>query len=421
MKLSGLLGFVVLTGCVLIVGCSRTAEPSRLGYTPNINSTNSSKAGPLDYGVLHSFGGHDDGSRPNSLVMVGERFYGTTRGGGASSCDFPYSGCGTVFSITTDGRERVLHKFGLGKDGNSPVAGLIYSGGVLYGTTEYGGAHGMGTVFSITPSGKERVVYSFGLRPDAENPTTDLIDVAGTLYGTTFGGGNGCGYEGCGTVYSVTKEGRERVLHRFENATKNDTDTDGYYPDAGLVDAGGLLYGTTYQGGTHEVGIVFSITRSGKETVLYNFTGIGGGHPAADLLDVEGTLYGTTQSGGPHSKGTVFSVTTDGKERVLHAFNVTDGSQPSATLIEVKGTLYGTTQSGGTNSCGPYGGCGTVFTITKGGREKVLHSFGEGTGYLSAAALVYKSGILFGTTQLGGPYGRHGAPYGGGAVFSLTP
>jgi len=421
MKTSGLLGFVVLTGCVLIVGCSQTSESSRLGYTPNVNSMNNSKAGPVSYGVLHSFGGHADGSRPNSLVMVGERFYGTTRGGGASSCDFPYSGCGTVFSITMDGRERVLHKFGIGKDGSSPVAGLIYSGGTLYGTTEYGGAHGMGTVFSITPSGKEKVLYSFGLRPDAENPTTDLIDVAGTLYGTTLGGGIGCADEGCGTVFSVTTGGRERVLHKFVDGTNDDTDTDGYYLDAGLRNAGGLLYGTTYQGGENDFGTVFTITRSGKETVLYSFRGTNGAYPAADLLDAEGMLYGTTESGGAHGNGTVFSITTDGKERVLHAFNVTDGSQPSATLIEVKGTLYGTTQSGGTNSCGPYGRCGTVFTVTKGGSEKVLRDFGEGTGYMSTAGLIYQGGIFFGTTQLGGPYGRHGAPYGGGAVFSLKP
>ena len=54
----------------------------------------------------------------------------------------------------------MLYSFG-GPDGGTPVAGLIVVNGVLYGTTTYGGtgsacgSQGCGTIFSITTAGKE--------------------------------------------------------------------------------------------------------------------------------------------------------------------------------------------------------------------------------------------------------------------------
>jgi uncharacterized repeat protein (TIGR03803 family) len=409
---------------VLNTACSQPTELSRFQFTPNDNGAHDGAANPHGYRVLHHFGAGHDGSRPNGVITVGDTFYGTTAGGGTKHCGGNYGGCGTVFSITADGTEKVLHNFGEGKDGRNPVAGLVVAHGVLYGTTAYGGAHGNGTVFSITLSGKEKVLYSFGAEPDGGNPTGRPIDVDGTLYGTTFAGGIGCGHEGCGTVFSVTMDGKERVLHRFDDVTN----TDGWYPDAGLTEVGSTLYGTTYQGGLYGWGTVFSISKDGKEKLLHSFgKGNDGWYPAADLHDVEGTLYGTTVGGGSHNCsqgyggcGTVFSIATDGKERVLHSFNGVDGSFPASSLIDVSGILYGSTQGGGPNSCGPYGHCGTVFSITRGGTENVLHSFGERYGYRPMAHLRYKSGRLFGTTELGGPYDG-GSLYGGGAFFSLTP
>ena len=74
--------------------------------------------------------------------------YGTTRDGGGSSCGS--NGCGTVFSVTTGGKEQVLYAF-TSFDGAWPVAGLINVDGTLYGTTLGGGEIGNGTVFALTP------------------------------------------------------------------------------------------------------------------------------------------------------------------------------------------------------------------------------------------------------------------------------
>jgi uncharacterized repeat protein (TIGR03803 family) len=61
-----------------------------------------------------------------------------------------------------------------------------------------------------------------------------------------------------------------------------------------VLDPVGNLYGTTYQGGTANAGVVFKLDISGALTVLYNFTGgTDGGNPLAGvILDSAGNLYG---------------------------------------------------------------------------------------------------------------------------------
>jgi uncharacterized repeat protein (TIGR03803 family) len=87
-------------------------------------------------------------------------------------------------------------------------------------------------------------------------------------------------------------------------------------------------------------------------SVLYRFAGPESGPaaaiPLAGLAELNGVLYGTTYSGGTNGYGTVFSLSKSGTESVLHSFNVHgDGVNPSASLIAVRGILYGTTRGGG--------------------------------------------------------------------------
>ena len=295
--------------------------------------------------VLHSFASSGDGAYPEAgLLNVKGTLYGTTMEGGANSY-------GTVFSITPSGKEKVLHIFGGSGDGVYPVAGLINVKGALYGTTANGGANGNGTVFSITPTGTETVLYSFkGGSADGEDPHAGLVDVSGTLYGTTYEGGA----NNYGTVFSITPSGKEKVLYILRGTG------DGAYPVAGLVDVKGTLYGTTLKGGANcsssgGCGTVFAVTPSGKETVIYSFYSVSGdGYaPYAGLLNVKGTLYGTTEFGGARKVGTIFSITPSGKESLVHIFGGSgDGGYPEAGLLNVKGTLYGTTSGGGANNYG---------------------------------------------------------------------
>jgi uncharacterized repeat protein (TIGR03803 family) len=118
-------------------------------------------------------------------------------------------------------------------------------------------------------------------------------------------------------------------------------------------------------------GTVFSITRSGKETVRHFFKGgtTDGQNPKAALINVKGILYGTTTGGGAHNLGTVLAITPSGTETVLHSFKGygVDGQDPSGNLINVNGTLFGTTRLGGADYCNfsysYYFGCGSVFSL----------------------------------------------------------
>jgi uncharacterized repeat protein (TIGR03803 family) len=166
-------------------------------------------------------------------------------------------------------------------------------------------------VYALSRSGKEKVLYSFDGAPDGSEPLSGLINVSGTLYGTTFSGGkSGCQNNfGCGVVYSITPSGSEKVVYRFKGGT------DGGNPDASLLEVNGTLYGTTAFGGTNGLGTVFSVSTSGAEQVLHSFGGSDGADPEADLIDVNGTLYGTTYYGGYEKGcggkgcGTVFALT----------------------------------------------------------------------------------------------------------------
>jgi uncharacterized repeat protein (TIGR03803 family) len=227
--------------------------------------------------------------------------------------------------------------------------------------------NGCGTVFEVSPSGEEAVLYTFTGKSDGAFPVVRLVrDARGNLYGTTTTGGdlNVCwdNSPSCGTVFKVSSNGIETVMHRFAGGK------DGAYPEAALVrKANGILIGTTIFGGAYGAGAVFKVSPAGKKSVLYNFTGgVDGGYPETALIeDASGNLYGTTSDGGAYGHGTVFKLSMTGKETVLYSFTGNaDGSDPSGALIREKnGVIYGTAGGGGDLNCNPPSGCGTVFKL----------------------------------------------------------
>lgn len=409
----------------MLAGCAGSQPPiSASGAMPEV----STQLRGDSFRVLYSFVDGRDGKGPRAtLIDVNGTLYGATASGGRPGCGYG-SGCGTVYSISTSGTEKVLHRFARDSDGWDPFAALIDVDGTLYGTTRYGGDSecvenfGCGTVYTISTGGREKVLYRFGAYPNGTQPFAGLIEVKGTFYGTTWNGG---AYQN-GTVYSLSKTGVGSVLHTFASGS------DGALPYAGLIDIKGTLYGTTWGGGSgcgsSGCGTVYSISMTGVENVLYSFaSGSDGANPNARLIDIKGTLYGTTSpfvgcgSGG--GCGTVYRISTTGAEKVLHHFGRgSDGSQPLSELIDVNGTLYGTTLTGGAASgCGKYpSGCGTVYSISTTGDEKVLHTFnGASDGEFPSAGLTEVNGMLYGTTSAGGR-GCKSSP-GCGTVFSLSP
>jgi uncharacterized repeat protein (TIGR03803 family) len=291
-----------------------------------------------------------------------------------------------VFKLSPSGTETVLYSFTGGADGATPYAGLIQDGaGNLYGTTPYAGTSGQGVVFKLircdsTPSGYEfKVLHSFTGGADGAIPFAGLVgDPAGNLYGTTyFGGATSACYPpyGCGVVFKLSPSGTETVLYSF-------TGLDGFNPNGLVRDAAGNLYGTTVVTwlGNQEVGagVVFKLSPNRTETVLYSFTGgADGGFPQAGVIrDSAGNFYGTTYFGGGSSACPVFD-----------------------------------------NSCG------VVFKLSPTGTETVLHSFTGGAdgGNPNAGLIQDAAGNLYGTTILGGATSTCELPYWCGVVFKLAP
>jgi uncharacterized repeat protein (TIGR03803 family) len=248
--------------------------------------------------IVYSFkGGTTDGSYPNGLIVVNGILYGTTLSGGDNSK-------GTVFAVRTSGVERTLYNFKGSSDGAYPYANLIDVKGTLYGSTsDLTGSAGWGTVFSVSTAGKEHTLYRFKGPPDGVEPLASLINSNGIFYGTTSAGGT----NGWGTVFSVTMAGKERVIYSFEGGN------DGMAPEAPLVIVRSALHGTTNAGGGEQpncdgCGTVFSVSTAGSERVLHSFQdNLDGAYPQAGLTILNGALYGTTAEGG-YGNGTVYRV-----------------------------------------------------------------------------------------------------------------
>jgi uncharacterized repeat protein (TIGR03803 family) len=199
--------------------------------------------------TLHSFTGGDDGAGPvGGLLLSGNTLYGTATGGGAS-------GNGAVFAVNTDGASFAnLYSFTGGDDGSSPNTGLVLSGNTLYGTA--GGADG-GVVFAINTDGTAFTnLHNFTGGVDGAGPNTVILS-GNTLYGTASGGGAA----GNGMVFAVNTDGSSFTnLHSFTaNSSPGNTNSDGALPVAGLVLSGNTVYGTTVLGGSSGNGAVFAI------------------------------------------------------------------------------------------------------------------------------------------------------------------
>jgi uncharacterized repeat protein (TIGR03803 family) len=210
--------------------------------------------------VLYAFKSHNDGANPlAALLEMNGKLFGTTGYGGGTCSDLPH-GCGTVYKLTPSGtawNESVVYRFLGGNDGADPLTSLTKSGGLLYGTTFYGGTSHNGIVYSVTPTGTETVVHGFLGGSDGSHPYSGVVGLGTDLYGTTSAGGlTGCGYyyaqfDGCGTIYKIVPGGIA-TTYSFLGGS----DGGNPYPHE-LLSAGGHIYGMTYGGGANGLGTIF--------------------------------------------------------------------------------------------------------------------------------------------------------------------
>jgi len=328
-----------------------------------------------------------------------------------------------------------------GTDGLGPDGSLVMDKtGALYGVTYLGGASGFGSVFQLIPPAvaggawTESVLYSFAGGTDGSHPYGALaINTKGDVYGSTEQGGtvNAACPNGCGVVFELVPPATggaawtETVLHSFTGAT------DGGTPNGALALKGTSLYGTTPIGGASGNGTVFELSAPTKKghgwtySLLYSFAaGTDGADPAAGVVfNKSGALFGTTNGGGVSNAGTVFELAPPAvagaawTETLIYSFeDGADGAYPGAGLaFDANGALYGTAEFGGSANDGtvfqlkPPAVAGGPWTFT------ALHAFAGTDGANSYGSLVVaKSGVVYGTTLLGGKYGY-------GTIFELSP
>jgi uncharacterized repeat protein (TIGR03803 family) len=367
---------VLLTGSVLY-GTTVRGGDAGFGAVFKLNTDGTG------YAVIKSFGGNGDGRIPYAdLTMADGVLYGSTPNGGIL-------GQGTVFRVNTNGTGyTVLKKFTGGSDGAYPSGNMVLSGGVLYGTTSYGGSSSNGVLFKLNTDGSGYTVL-MSFTGDASYPY-GLTLSGNVLYGTTVYGGSA----GLGSVYQVNTDGTGyTVLKRFVS--------EGRYPFVGMTLSGGVLYGTTEYGGASRYGTVFKVNPDGTGfTALKSFSGIGGDGSAPDAVPVlsGNVVFGTTAFGGISNAGTIFRVNTDGTgfTTLKHFTDSPDGAFPHAGLTLAGNTLYGTTTAGGS------GGYGTLFKVsTNGIGFTILKAYDGSDGSAPRAALTLSGSLLYGTTSDG--------------------
>ena len=234
--------------------------------------------------VLYKFAGGADGFSPWSALTIGNgALFGTTLQGGSANL-------GTVFRIDlASGVESIVYSFKGNPDGAQPYTPVAFHKGFLYGATEFGGASNDGAAYRVDPvANKETVLHSFAGASDGTYPFSGLLYAGGLFYGTTLAGG---GSSNGGCLYSLNPStGALNVLYGFKGGA-----TDGSGPEDSLLDVKGTLYGTTSGGGPDNAGTIYSLALARQaETVLHSFTGKDGSQPLSGLIVHKNIFYGTT-------------------------------------------------------------------------------------------------------------------------------
>lgn len=349
---------------------------------------------------------------PSGLVRGPDgAIYGVTANGGSNAA-------GTLFRVCDAAAPPLLYTFTGGADGANPSGRLIVGAdGNIYGVTTSGGSNGgWGTIFKASLEGTITTLHSFAASDGSQPYGALLQNPAGDFYGTTSYGG----IYGFGTLFEITTNGVFSSLYSFGGFSG-----DGTAPLAGLTPGlGGVLYGTTSDGGSNNAGEIFELGANGAPSMVCSFGGFNGYIPMELTPGPNGALYGVALYGGPNfnaqgsgsrlsgdlANGLVFSLDTNGVLNTI-PFNGANGSNPKAALVlGADGNLYGTTAYGGP------AGLGTVFRVqtTPTPAITTLFLFNGSNGANPESALVLgTNGDFYGTTLYGGANGQ-------GTIFHLT-
>ena len=281
------------------------------------------------------------------------------------------------------------------------VDSLVQAGdGNLYGTTSYGGDFNTGTLYQVTPQGSETVVHSFGGNASDYNGQVPLLVAHdGSLWGATTGA-----YDAPGEIFHVVN-GSYQIVHTFNGS-------DGIWANALAEGADGNLYGVAQIVAGSAVYGAFRMTPAGQVTELYTFAA--GASPFQLLPGRDGSLYGLAANGDGVTTTSLsfFKLTLQGQYAGLAT--ITQNAQwIDALALGPDGNFYGVSGGLGTGTHGT----GVITRLTPEGAVSVVHDFPADTKWTvdryfgpnrGGAApwgplTVGSDGKLYGVTYTGGP------------------
>jgi uncharacterized repeat protein (TIGR03803 family) len=314
-----------------------------------------------NFGTNQARGLYGDGVQPidNLVRDKAGNLYGVTVSNDNGGCPEGLYGCGVVFKVTSAGEETLLYDLSdCGKaasdfsEFDTPL--VLDSAGNLYGDYFCYGADEGSVVFKITPADKFSKIYTDRASSNSAGGPW-IISRAGNLYG--YGSDSSTSLF---TIVELTLQGKLTTVYTF---------ADGVMPIGKLTqDAAGNFFGATYGGGTQLSGSVFEYSAKGVYSTLYSLCSqkncADGQYPVGFLtLDSSGNLYGLAYSGGTNNDGVVFQVTPSGHESVLYNFIDQSAGGEYGLVMDSSGNLYGVDD--GDVACVDSNGTGCIYKLTK--------------------------------------------------------
>jgi uncharacterized repeat protein (TIGR03803 family) len=277
----------------------------------------------------------------------------------------------------------------------------------LWGSSQFGG-DSIGNIFKINTDGTgSGVAHNFEYYSGRNPLENNLLQINGKFYGTTFEGGNSDG----GMLFSF-----DTLTHTFASVFEF-TMPYGEYPSGLLVrGAGNLFYGVCHGGGYYHMGTLYSFdVVTHVLTVLKNFdmTNSGGG-PQGLVLASNGKLYGSTLRGGFSDQGVLWSYDIGlSSFTTLMGFTGSQGYDPVGYLVESNNKLFGYTWGNHPNDFNGRIFCWDIGTSSFSLVSTFSNSTLEGGGPCRGM-MVASNGKVYGTVQSGGANGA-------GIIFSIDP
>ncbi len=196
----------------------------------------------------------------------------------------------------------------------------------------------------------------------------------GHLYATSWWAGQGNANAG-GTVVRVSTSGAGMAIHTFQPTGRSFPN--GENPVISLNQGtDGNLYGVTEQGGTHNFGVMYKLSRTGVFQLLYNFCSRSGcpDAPAPLTLGSDGNFYGAAN----HS---FFRITPAGVWSLISTIP-SDVGTPRLLLA---------------NDGNFYGAGSILYRLTPAGQFTVLHTF-HYPAFISSNLMQASDGNLYAAT-----------------------